>query len=86
MGPWRSRSSTAEAWSDFHEATRGASLYAEAPTSAFHSRFPLPTGRPSRWRAPPDHAQLRPGTLRGGPEGLPLLFAVLLNVLLHDLS
>jgi hypothetical protein len=56
---------------------------------SFHSRFALPTGRPSRnWARTvvrvqsSDRAALHPGTLGD----LSLLFAVLGDVLLHDLS
>jgi hypothetical protein len=80
----RSRSSTAEAWSDFHESTswclEGQGTDPGVFTADSHCRWPaFPSVRGCASTA---HVTLRPVTLRDRS----LLLAVLRAVLLHDLS
>ena len=66
----RSRSSTAEKWSDFRKSPRvGASSAPGSPNPGIFNRFALPAGRPSRWRAPSDPIELHPGTSSRPPRG-----------------
>jgi hypothetical protein len=84
VGPAQPVPLTAEAWSDIREATwLPRRLEHRAPDAVFFLQIPTACwpAYPLRSRAL-DHAALHPGTLRD----CSLLFAVLHDALLHDLS